>query len=167
MWYHIALPIQEQSMWCHFHYFRCSIWQDCGRLKVLPMCFLSLRTSTRVRLLICLLSFALCADWSLWSEDWSLLCVWCKCCLRVLWLCVCECTSTGVIVQNIKVQQKVGFLLSSFPCNTMQVDNRRRLSHRHYPLRFTVSFSYMSTAHIPPVTPLKMWTSGLSAWPSV
>lgn len=121
------------------------------------MRFLSLRTSACVRLLICLLSFTLCAHWSLWSKEWSSLCVWCKCCLCVLWLCACERTSTGVIIQNIRVQQKVGFPSSPFPCNTMQVDNRSRLSRRHYPLRFTVSFSYMSTAHIHPVTPLKRW----------
>lgn len=136
--------------------------QDCGRLKVLPMRFLCLRTSTCVRLLICLLSFTLCAHWSLWSKEWSSLCVWCKCCLCVLWLCACERTSTGVIIQNIRVQQKVVFSSSPFPCNTMQVDNRSRLSRRHYPLRFTGSFSYTSTAHIPPEV-----TSGLSAWPTV
>lgn len=46
------------------------IWPGCGRLKVLPMCFLSFWRSACAPLLIyLLLPFSLCTDWSLWSGE--------------------------------------------------------------------------------------------------
>lgn len=85
--------------------------RGCKRLKVLPMCFLSLWRSTHVPPSN-LPPPAICAYWSLWSGQSSLCTPWrrvsvcvCVCVLRV---CAHQCTRAAAIIQNIRVQQKVG-----------------------------------------------------------
>lgn len=147
----------RQAVWCHFLRVLSlgGLWEIRGPSDVLPLP-LKMHPCSPSNLpppAICFVHRLKALKW--WRSLAHNVNVCVLVCVRVLQCCAHEGTSTGVIIQNIRDQQKVGFLPSSFPCNTMQVNNGSRLSHRHYPPRFTVSFSYMSPTHFPPVTPLK------------